>query len=386
MKSVKRLSSGLLRRRLREFPAVAIAGPRQCGKTTLARTLPGEYFDLEQESDRLRLDLSWDRLAAGRRLVILDEAQAWPPVFPRLRGEIDRNRGRNGRFLLLGSVGPHLMKAVSESLAGRLALLELTPLLLAETGATNPDRLWLRGGYPDGGILRDGGFPEWQRNYLELLMSRDLPAWGMPAGPQLTMRMARMLAALHGQMWNASEVGRSLGLSYHTVSGYLDYLEGAFLVRRLLPYSANIGKRLVKSPKVYWRDSGLLHSMLGANTMDELLTMPRVGASWEGFVIGQILGTLSARGTRVEPYFVRTSDQHELDLLLKVGRQLVAFGIKLTSNPSPADMSRLVQLAGSVGAHKSCLVSRVARATVGDQAVSCPLPWLLANLSKVVPA
>ncbi len=260
---LKRAVKKVVEERLKAFPAVALVGPRQCGKTTLARSMAGVYFDLEQESDRLRLDLEWERLVEGKRLIILDEAQSWPDVFKRLRGTIDRERGRKGRFLLLGSVSPSLMRHVSESLAGRLSLVELTPFLFSElkTKASRA-RHWLCGGYPEGGVLEPGRYPRWQIDYLTLLAHRDLPTWGLPAKPQVTDRLIRMLAAMHGQVWNAAQVGQSLGLSYHTVNNYLDYLIGAFLVRKLPPFQVNVRKRLVKRPKLYWRDSGLLHALM----------------------------------------------------------------------------------------------------------------------------
>ena len=211
----------------------------------------------------MRLDLEWDRVTASPELVVLDEAQAWPEIFARLRGAIDEDRGRNGRFLLLGSVLPSLMRQVSESLAGRMALVELTPLTLSEfQDEDQRERRWLFGGYADGGVLPGRDYPVWQLDYLDLLAQRDLPNWGLPARAQITGRLLRMLAVAHGQEWNASSIGKSLALSYHTVNGYLDYLEGAFLIRRLPAIHANIRKRLVKRPKVMWRDSGLLHALL----------------------------------------------------------------------------------------------------------------------------
>ena len=299
-----------LRRRLARYPAVALVGPRQCGKTTLAQALGGAYYDLEQESERLRLDLEWATRTTGRQRIILDEAQAWPDVFARVRGAIDQDRKRQGRFLLLGSVAPALAAHASESLTGRLSTIELTPLRWGELARTRRKSHWLRGGFPDGGILRPDAFPEWQRDYLALVVQRDLPTWGLPAKPQVTDRLLRLLAAVHGQLWNASRIGQSLGLSYHTVNSYLDFLVGAFLIRRLPPYAANLGKRLVRSPKLYWRDSGLLHALLNVPDERTLLNQPWVGASWEGYVIEQIIGELAARGERVEPYFFRTSDGH----------------------------------------------------------------------------
>lgn len=372
----------LVRRHLLEClarsPAASLVGPRQAGKTTLGQSLGGVYFDLEQEGDRLRLDLEWEGLTASNDLVVLDEAQAWPDVFPRLRGAIDRDRKRNGRFLLLGSVSPSLMLQVSESLAGRLSLVELTPLLWAELeGGAALRRLWLCGGYPDGGVLTDGQYPRWQKDYLTLLTQRDLPNWGLPARPHTTDRLIRMLAAVHGQIWNASQIGQSLGLNYHTVNGYLDYLMGAFLIRQLQPYQTNIRKRLVKRPKIYWRDTGLLHALHNVADEGDLLAQPWVGASWEGFVIEQVLGVLFATGRDFRPYYFRTSDRYELDLLLDMGRELWAFEIKLTGSPGPDDMDRLDKAADLVGATHRFLVTHTAHTTGDGRRVSCALPWLI---------
>jgi hypothetical protein len=378
-----RSATPLVRERLARYPAVAVVGPRQCGKTTLARSLEGQYFDLEQQADRLRLDLAWSEVTAGRELVVLDEAQSWPEVFPRLRGAIDDDRKRAGRFLLLGSVSPALMTQVSDSLAGRLSLVELTPLLLGELKTrASRRRHWMCGGYPDGGVLRLRAFPQWHLDYVALLTQRDLPAWGLPSKPQTTERLLRMLAALHGQPWNASQVGKSLGVSYHTVNSYLDYLEGAFLIRRLLPYRANVRKRLVKTPKVYWRDSGLLHALLGVPDDEALLAQPWVGASYEGYVIEQACGVLSSRGIGFEPFYFRTSDQHEIDLILEFGTERWALEVKLTSSPSPADMRRLDRTADLIDASRRFLVCRVAEPThAGAQTVG-DLDVLLDHLGR----
>ncbi len=362
---------------------MALIGPRQCGKTTLAQTMGGVYFDLEQESDRLRLDLEWEDLVAGKDLVILDEAQSWPGVFARLRGAIDRDRKRMGRFLLLGSVSPSLMVRVSESLAGRLSLVELTPFLLTELKTKKlREQRWLFGGYPDGGMLEPRRFPQWQLDYLALLSQRDLPTWGLPAKPQTTDRLLHMLAALHGQVWNASQIGQSLGLSYKTVNSYVDYLVGAFLIRRLQPYRANIRKRLVKSPKVYWRDSGLLHALLNVSDERALLEQPWVGASWEGYVIEQALGELLAQGRSFNAYYFRTSDQYELDLVLDFGKELWAVEIKLTSSPGPDDMARLDKAADMVKASRRFLISQTGRSSGDDRRRSCNLPSFLDHLNR----
>ncbi len=380
---ITRQVQSLVEQRLLDYPAVALVGPRQCGKTTLAKTVGGHYFDLEQEPDQLRLDLAWDDLVAGDELVILDEAQSWPEVFDRLRGAIDRDRKRMGRFLLLGSVSPTLMTQVSESLAGRLSLIELTPLLLTELKSeASRKRRWLCGGYPDGGVLRPRAFPQWPIDYLKLLAQRDLPSWGLPAKPRVTDRLVRMLAAVHGQIWNASQIGKGLGLSYHTVNSYVDYLIGAFLIRLLPSYQANIRKRLVKNPKVYWRDTGLLHAVL--NTPDErsLLGQPWVGASWEGFVIEQSVGELSSIGVPFDAYYLRTSDGYELDLVLELAGELWAVEVKLTSSPGPATMRRLDTTADLIGASRRYLVCQVREASGDDRRRVCDLPTFLADLRR----
>lgn len=381
----RRLAKSTVRARLAESPAVALLGPRQCGKTTLARDLRGEYFDLEVEEERLRLDLDWSRLVSGRRLVVLDEAQSWPAVFPRLRAAIDSDRRRNGRFLLLGSVSPALMREVSESLAGRLALCELTPFLASELPQRQGGRTWLAGGFPDGGVLDGVSFPRWQRDYLALLAQRDLPNWGLPAQPRVTERLFRMLAPCHGTLWNASAIGRSLGLSYHTVTSYLDYLQGAFLVRFLQPLHANLRKRLVKSPKLYWRDTGLLHSLLGVSTWDDLLAQPWVGSSFEGYVIEQVLAHLASRGIDHEASFFRTSDGLEVDLVLDVRGKRWAIEIKLTASPKPSDLAHVATLGELVGADVSCLVSRTTRPARDAHRVSTNLRGLLAALDPEMP-
>jgi predicted AAA+ superfamily ATPase len=377
---IDRAIAAQVRDRLSRHPAVALVGPRQAGKTTLARSFGGAYFDLEQAGDRTRLDIEWERVCAQRNLVVLDEAQSWPDVFARLRGAIDAARKRHGRFLLLGSVSPALMTQVSESLAGRLALMELTPFLTWEVPAAAWTEHWLRGGYPDGGILDPARFPEWQESYLALLAQRDLPTWGLPARPQTIERLLRMTAAVHGQLLNLSRLGQSLGLSHPTVRTYLDHLEGAFLVRRLPPHAANLKKRLIKSPKLYWRDSGLLHALLRVRSWDDLLAQPWAGASWEGFVIEQILATLAIVGRRADASFLRTSDGHEIDLLLSMGRERWAVVVKLTSAPDPHDLERLDRAANLVRASKRIVVSQTPHPIFSDRRISCDLASLLTFL------
>lgn len=276
------------------------------------------------------------------------------------------------------------MVQVSESLAGRLAIVELTPFTWNELQArAHRNRLWCCGAYPDGGVLTPRQFPQWQRNYLALLAQRDLPNWGLSAAPLLTERFLHMLAAVHGQTWNASRIGQSLGLSYHTVNGYLDYLVGAFLIRRLSPYQANIRKRLVKSPKIYWRDSGLLHALLQVNHSRELMNQPWVGASWEGFVIEQILSGLQQLDRPFQAYYLRTNDQHEIDLVLELGRSLWAIEIKLTSAPSIQDFDCLNTTADLIRAKKRILISQVKQSVEGQNQISCNLSWLLEHFEEM---
>lgn len=367
--------------RLSHFPAVAVVGPRQSGKTTLARTLSTVYYDLEVEQDKVKLDLQWDDVIGSRALVVLDEAQNYPGIFPRLRSAIDRERKRNGRFLILGSVSPGLMKQVSESLTGRVAICELSPVSLQEIDAGGADRLWLTGGFPDGGLLQQGRFPIWQKNYLDLMAMRDLPLWGLPAPPQVTQRFFKMLAVSHGNPWNASQVGKSMGLSYHTVNSYLNYLEHAFLIRRLTPYFANMKKRLVKSPKVYWRDSGLLHMLMAISGMEQLLVQPWVGASWEGWVVEQVLTCLNLNDIQHEAYYFRTSDGHELDLVVALSGTLWAFQVKLSSSPAPEDLDRLKRTAELIGAEKKVLISRTMEHIASGDTISTNIAGILDEFS-----
>lgn len=378
----RRLRTEILNK-LKAFPAVALLGARQVGKTTLAKTFSSVYYDLELEEDRLRLDLQWNKIIAAKELIILDEAQSFPALFPRIRSAIDRDRKRNSRFIILGSVSPGLMKEVSDFLTGRIALCELSPLSLTEIKKEKPDMLWLMGGYPDGGILHDDSFPMWQQQYLDLLAMRDLPVWGLPAPVQMTKRLFKMLAASHGAVWNASQIGKSLGVSYHTVNTYIDCLEQAFLLRRVQPYYANIKKRLIKSPKIYWRDSGLLHSLLAIHTLDTLISHPQVGVSWEGWIIEQILTFLNNHGMSYEgPFYMRTSDGHEIDLLLVLSGKIWGIEIKLTASPTPEDYQKLEKAGSLINADKIVLISRTEHPTESAGALSANLIYFLAYLAK----
>lgn len=379
-KNTKRIS-----KKLKSSPAVVLVGPRQCGKTTLARALPGiVYFDLERDSDRLRLDMEWSTLVAKQKCIVLDEVQTMPELFPRLRSEIDEKRKLNGRFLLLGSVAPSLMKHVAESLAGRMALCEMTPLVISELPEAKWDSLWCYGGYPDGGILDEKQFPDWQHDYLTLLAQRDFPVWGLPALPPVTLRLLKMLAAVQGQAWNASQIAKGLGLTYHTVNSYIEFLEQAFLIRRIPAWSGNILKRIVKAPRLYWRDSGLCHALLGLRSKDSLLDQPWVGYSWEGWVVEQLLNAFQLEGIVVSPYWFRTQDQLEADLILEFGAERWVIEIKLTALPKSEDMSALRKVAKLVGATQTILVSRTRDVVWGETESSVNLSALLSHINTKV--
>jgi predicted AAA+ superfamily ATPase len=371
---------------LERYPAVSLRGPRQCGKTTLAKNFGGQYFDIESEGAALRFDAEWDRLMRGEELVIIDEAQCAPEIFPRLRGAIDADRKRHGRFLLLGSVSPALMQNVTESLAGRMGVVSMGPLAYSEVagplGADCLESLWLRGGFPDGGILDAGPFSEWQKDYLELLATRDLPAWGFPAKPQRTRRLLSMLAVVNAQPLNASNLAGALGIDHKTVIGYCDFLEETFLLRRLRPWSGNIAKRIVKTPRLFWRDSGLLHALLNVQNLEHLYSQPWVGHSWEGFVIEQILAALNLAGISAEPYFFRTSDGIEADLLLDWAGERWAIEIKLTSNPTRTMIHGLQKAADLTEASRRILICKTAEEIRSEELLVTNLPNFLDELMK----
>ena len=361
-----------------------LVGPRQCGKTTLAKTLGTiVYFDLEKETDRVRLDVEWPNLVKADACIVLDEVQTMPELFPRLRSEIDAQRKRNGRFLLLGSVAPSLMKQVAESLAGRMAVCEMSPFLAGEIPLERWDALWRFGGYPDGGVLDEAQFPDWQNDYLTLLAQRDFPVWGLSALPPVTMRLLGMLAASNGRQWNASQIAKGLGVSYHTVNSYVAFLEQAFLVRRIPAWSGNIAKRIVKAPRLCWRDSGLCHALLGLRSGQDLLNQPWVGSSWECWVIEQILGAFRAAGVQAAPYWLRTRDDQEVDLIVEFGMERWVVEIKLTSLPKSEDFRALRKASGMISATRAILVSRSPEIIWGEREASVNLSEMLEQIRSL---
>ncbi len=335
-----------LRRHLRQFPAVTLLGPRQCGKTTFIRSaLPGwTYVDLERPSDATPLAADPEaRLEQLGDHVILDEAQRLPELFPVLRGALDRVHAK-GRYVLLGSASPLLVRGISESLAGRTSFLDLPAFRWEEVsgrrGFSDLAILWLRGGFPSAALESDDrARMDWMEAYARAFIERDLPGLGIEVSAAQMRKLWAMLAHVNGGLWNASQLAASLGVSYHTVNRYVDILELAFLIRRLQPFHVNIGKRLVKSPKLYFRDTGLLHYFLGIRDATALETHPSRGASWEAFVIDQLVSLYERHAPGSRPYFYRTASGLEVDLLVDLGPRRVAFEVKLHHSPG-ADVTR----------------------------------------------
>ncbi len=334
---IPRYLTGDILRRLENMPAVAILGPRQCGKSTLARHIISErrdavYLDLERPSDvnRLRDPEAFFALNRGR-LVCLDEIQLVPGLFAALRPILDEE-GENGRLLILGSASRDLIRQSSESLAGRISYLELTPFMLDEVGAENLYTLWLRGGFPRSFLAPDDRASlEWRQDFVRTFLERDIPQLGFRIPASSIRRLWQMCAHVHGQVLNASMIGKALGTSHHTVKSYMDILAETFILRILPPFHANLKKRLIKSPKIYIRDSGLLHCLLGIGSHNDLLGHPVFGASWEGLV----LETVISRTSDWQHSFYRTRSGVEIDLILKRGTRTVAIECKATTAPRP---------------------------------------------------
>jgi uncharacterized protein len=303
-----------LSRAVKRSPITALVGPRQSGKTTLARMFakdrPSAYFDLESQLDLNRLQNPQLMLSSLRDLVIIDEVQAMPELFRVLRVLVDRPENKS-QFLILGSASPDLVKNVSETLAGRVEFVELSGFGLHETEAKSSNVLWLRGGFPRSFLAHtDEDSLAWREGFMQTFLARDIPQLGISIPPAAMRRFWTMLAHYHGQTWNASELGRSLDLSDKTVRSYLDILTGTYMVRQLQPWYENIGKRQVKAPKIYLRDSGILHALLNLPNSQTLHGYPRVGASWEGFAIEQILRIIKPP----EAFFWATHSGAEVDL------------------------------------------------------------------------
>ena len=322
-----------LRKALSRSRIVVLVGPRQCGKTTLAREFLSEesvnYFDLEDPASLARLDEPMTALRPLDGLVFIDEVQRRPDLFPVLRVLADRPSSTT-RFLILGSASGDLLRQTSESLAGRMERVTMGGFSLAELGVESERRLWLRGGSPLSYLAaNEGNSLAWRKEFIQTLLERDFPQWGIRVPAVALRRFWAMLAHYHGQTWNAAEPARALGVGESTTRRHLDLLTDALMIRQLQPFFVNIGKRQVKAPKIYLRDTGLLHQLLGVTSLKSLLTHPKVGASWEGFVIEQVLLT--------EPhddlYFWATHQGAEIDLILQRGSALLGVEIKRTDAP-----------------------------------------------------
>jgi predicted AAA+ superfamily ATPase len=340
----------ILKRLLARSPVVALLGARQVGKTTLARSFverqdrPATFFDLERAQDLARLEDPELALRNLRGTVVLDEIQRRPELFPALRVLADRTR-KPARFLVLGSASPDLLRQSSESLAGRISYHELAGFSLDEVGDKNFLRLWLRGGFPRSYTARSNAESRaWRRDFIRTFLERDIPQLGITIPAGSLERFWAMLAHYHGQVWNASEFARSFGVSHHVTRRYLDALQSTFMIRVLKPWKANIRKRQVKSPKVYIRDSGILHSFLDIASISDLERHPKIGASWEGFLVESVMQRLGAEPEQC--YFWGTHTGAELDLLVVHGRRNYGFEMKRTTAPriTPSMRSALKDL------------------------------------------
>jgi predicted AAA+ superfamily ATPase len=336
-------SAAAIQSALAHNPVVALLGPRQCGKSTLARQIAAEsgrvlFLDLENPADLAVLAEPMQALADFRGLVVLDEVQRRPDLFPVLRVLADR-KPRPARFLVLGSASPDLLRQSSETLAGRIAFIDMAGFTLREIGAEKTGRLWQRGGFPRSFLAgSEARSVIWRDDFVRTFVERDLGQLGFSLPAASVRRFWTMLAHYHGQTWNASEIGRSLGVSDQTTRSYLDALTSALFVRQLPPWFENLGKRQTKAPKIYIRDSGLFHTLMGLPDRRALLAHPKLGASWEGFAIEQIITRFPNRDT----YFWSTHAGAELDLLMMSGGKRIGFELKFNDAPSTTKSMRIV--------------------------------------------
>lgn len=319
----------------RVHPVASLLGPRQCGKTTLARAFAAgatggcTFFDLEEPVDARRLSAPKTVLQELTGLVVIDEVQRQPELFGLLRVLVDRPEA-DARFLILGSASPFLVKGVSESLAGRVGFVDLAGFSIDEVGIDQRYRLWTRGGFPRSFLAPDDAASLlWRESFIRTFLERDIPQLGITTPAATLRRFWTMIAHYHGQIWNAADFGRSLGFSANTARSYLDILSGAFMVRVLMPWHENLKKRQVKAPKIYLRDSGLLHALLNLESRHDVLGHPKLGASWEGFAMEQILTGLGSRDT----YFWATHGGAALDLLVMIGGRRHGFELKYSDAP-----------------------------------------------------
>jgi predicted AAA+ superfamily ATPase len=374
------LNNALTRSRI-----VVLVGPRQSGKTTLARQLLEEdsvnYFDLEDPTSLARLDEPMTALRPLKGLVVIDEIQRRPDLFPILRVLVDR-RNAPARFLILGSASGTLMRQTSESLAGRMERIVIGGFSLSELGFEAEQQLWLRGGLPLSYLAEsDTDSIAWRKNFIQTLLERDFPQWGVRIAATALQRFWTMVAHYHGQIWNSAEPARSLGVSESTTRRYLDLLTDAFMIRQLQPYYANLKKRQVKSPKIYVRDSGLLHQLLGIDSMKNLFSHPKGGASWEGFVIEQLLRIESYD----EAFFWATHQGAEIDLILRRGDTLYGVECKRTDTPRLTPSIRIA-LNDLKLKHVFVIYPGIQRFPLADQVEAVPLQTLSIRVPLLRPS
>ncbi len=380
---IEREITDTVKTRLKNYPAVALLGARQVGKSTLAgmviEKIPKAiHLDLERPADLNKLtDPEAFFSQFSDHMICLDEIQRTPDIFPILRGVIDRNR-RNGQFLILGSASRDLIRQSSESLAGRLSYIEITPFSRKEASFTDQATHWLQGGYPRSLLTESNEISaQWREDYIRTFLERDIPQLGFQIPANTLGRFWRMLAHSHGQVLNASKLAGSMGVSSHTIRKYIDLLEQTFMVRALPPYTRNVKKRLVKSPKVYIRDSGILHALLNIESMEELFAHPIYGASYEGYVIENII----PKFPRWQASFYRTSNGAEIDLILTKGMRKMAIEIK--SSTSPKVSTRFWNSIDTIKPDNTVVIAPVeGEYPIADQVMVMPLH---AFVKQVVP-
>ncbi len=344
-----------IREALSNFPAVGIIGPRQVGKTTIAKEIikeyDGIYLDLERDSDITRLtepEIFLER--NSNKLIVLDEIKRMPEIFPLLRALIDDDN-RCARFLILGSAAPALIRESSESLAGRIKYIELQPFSLFETSPSKLDELWLKGGFPRAYISANKESWDWREAFFKSYIEQDLPEFGLDVDRRVLRNFFRMMALLNGQALNASNLARSLGKTSPTIHKYVNYAEQTYFIHLLEPYLPNLRKRLIKSPKLYFKDSGILHSLLNIRTMDDLMGHPELGFSWESFAIQQILRT----SNKYQAFYYRTSNGAEIDLILAEGSK-VQYAIDFKFSKSPKISRSLTEALNDVNAKNNLII------------------------------
>jgi len=371
-------------KKLSNNPAVALLGPRQVGKSTIAAIICNDhhdslYLDLERDKDRAMLHNVEEFFSANsHRLICLDEIQRVPEIFPFIRGYLDRNK-RNGQLLVLGSASRDLIRQSSESLAGRISYQEITPFLVSEISSVDYRKLWTRGGFPRSFLSKDDELSlEWRLDYIRTFLERDIPQLGFNIPAEKLNRFWRMLAHVHSQTLNASKLGDSLGVSSHTIKSYIDILEQTFLIRVLPPFESNLKKRLIKSPKIFIRDSGLLHALLDIDNYNDLLSNPIYGASFEGYVIENILSCLP----RWRGFFYRTSNGAEIDLILQKGNTKIAIEIKSSATPNVS--KTFYSIINEIKANKAFVIGQIENSyPLNNNVVATNLTLLLDELKSL---